>query len=56
MILKSMTSNRKTPCLSRRALVKVGVKPWKKHLESFTALFGILSYIISEKTEDYGNF
>ena len=27
-----------------------------KFLESFTALFGILSYIISEKTEDYEKF
>ena len=39
----------KFPFLSRRALRKVRVKPRKKFLEIFTALFGILSYIISEK-------
>ena len=48
--------SRKILCLPWHTVVEVQVKPWKRLLESFTAISGILSYIISEKTENYGNF
>ena len=36
----------------RCALEKFRLKPWKNRLESFTAIFGILSYIISAFDKD----
>ena len=48
MVLKSITSGRKIQCLPKGTLGKVGVKPWKKILDSFTAMFSVLSYIFPE--------
>ena len=48
--------SRKIICLPWHNLVEVQVKTKKRLLESFTAISGILSYVSSEKTENYGNF
>ena len=48
--------SRKIICLPWHNLVEVQVKPWKRLLESFTAISGILSYIISEKNRKLWKF
>ena len=51
MVLKSVSSIKKIPILASVHLRKRTSKSLKV-LESSAAIFGILSYIISDKTED----